>query len=120
MIRPVKIQDVRISEGDNLSFSIALFKDYKKKVLFDLSIYDNILLQVRTRSDSEGDLILGADLGNGVEIDAVTDNIILIDAGNFEEKAGRYYYDIKLLKNGKIETPCYGMIEVINKVTVIN
>jgi len=103
---------------------------------YDLTIYDNIVMDVRRKSKEDSDVVLTLELGSGLTVTNTNKLIIHIDHNNSNNFGGdyyqftspitalqssKYYYrDIRFVKDNVVTTLLKGTYKVKHNITKID
>lgn len=111
MIR--EIERFYLTKGDTYEESWYLTDD--DDIPYDLSIYDDIVMDIRFGISNESRLLASLSLGNGITIDGLNNNILLFNIDSDITKdfsTGVFYRDIRFIENGKVQTFLKGKVEI--------
>ncbi len=84
---------IPLYRGDYEPFVFTFFSDSAQTTPLDIAdIYDEVVLEIRTKPNDQGDLIKRVSLGDGIEILEV--NKLQFDLAN-TAKGATYFYDMR-------------------------
>jgi len=91
------------------------------EVPHDLTAYDDILMQAKARPAYSAKVLVDWSLGDGLKITGTDDNILKVDFTWSRVQAltpvRNYYYDIRFVIDGEVDTLLKGKIQPQNSVT---
>ena len=118
MLQTGELEEIKITRGDGLNFSLAFFTDAAMTIPLDLvATFDAAQMDIRNSRSYSGTIITSLSLDNGLEFDST--NILKVDAGAFEAEEGKYFFDIRFTKiDGDPVTPLRGSIQCTNNISV--
>jgi len=128
---------VELVRGDDYTESLTFTYTENDVVFpFDLSVYDDIIMDVRRKGKEESNIVFTLSLGDGLTIDGDDDNILVIgidhiNSNKFDADYSQftntvtslqpkfYYRDIRFVLNGTVSTLLKGTYKVKHNVTAI-
>lgn len=116
-MKPAKLNKYYITQGDTYSETF-LFNDEDDNKI-DLTLYDEIEMDIRQGADSNRTLLYSASLTSGeFSVTNVNElNVLISNTITEDWKGGTYYRDIKFTKGTTVDTYVYGEIIVREKIT---
>lgn len=135
-----KLEQVEFVKGDYYIESFAFYEDEEETVPVDLTVYDEIYMDIRIQPKESSKRILRLSLGNGISITGDNNNILTIEiesdnsrlfnssfyqlnvsTGTLVQRAasGIYYRDIRFIINDVVFTMLNGKIKIISNITSI-
>jgi hypothetical protein len=123
----VEIYPERTTRGDSFSFMLEFFEEVPgtpplppTEVPFDLSVYDQIIMDVR-ETDENSPLIFNKKLSTGgIVIEGEGNNKLAINVTSEESErfgSGIYYYDVRFLVGTRVKTLLHSNIIVSSNIT---
>ena len=110
--------------------------EYEVDLPYDITVYDNIVMDVRRKSKEDSDIVMTLELGSGLTVTNTNKLIIHIDHINSNKFTGdyyqfaspltplqqtKYYYrDIRFIKEGVVTTLLKGTYKVKHNITKID
>lgn len=112
--------------------------EFEVDLPYDLTIYDNIVMDVRRKSKEDSDIVMTLELGSGLTVTGIDNNILIvhIDHNNSNNFTGdyyqfsspvtglqqtKYYYrDIRFVQDNVVTTLLKGTYKVKHNITKLD
>lgn len=133
-----KLDQVEFVRGDYFTESFAFYEDEEETTPIDLTVYDEIYMDIRVEPKESSKRILRLSLGNGISITGDDNEILMIEiesdnselfsssfyqfnnsTGTLAQRtvSGIYYRDIRFIINDVVFTMLSGKIKIISNIT---
>lgn len=133
-----KLDQVEFVRGDYYVESFAFYEDEEETTPIDLTVYDEIYMDIRVEPKESSKRILRLSLGNGISITGDNNEILMIEiesdnselfsssfyqlnmsTGTLAQRtaSGIYYRDIRFIINDVVFTMLNGKIKIISNIT---
>jgi hypothetical protein len=124
-----KLYPEKITRGDTFSFLLSFFEEVPgtppappTEVAFDLSVYDEIILNVR-ETDQYSPLVFEKKLSTGgIIVQGTGSNELAINVTTAESQrfgSGIYYYDVRFIVGNSVKTLLQSSISVTSNISAL-